>query len=302
LSILYKIAENGCFLLNKLPGGGAKGSMSDMFSGDSLDVRLPRFLTRGTTVNMTELDGFSIHRIQSRKNSMNTNRAVLFLPGGGGMARATRLHYDTAKRIADKTGAEIIIANYPLAPGHNVVFALDWLEKLYSKILEEYDPQNIVFMGDSAGANLILSLTYRVNAKPGGLIVISPACGLENGKNRDIRKEMEPYDPILSVAMNDTIAENWCRNVPLDSPDISPEYINHAGFPPMLMFYGSHELFYPHVKNYIRQLESTGVNIRCIERPMCHDWALCSFFKEGREAIAAITEWINSGDKERFSI
>ena len=59
--------------------------------------------------------------------------------------------------------------------------------------------------------------------------------------------------------MNDIIADNWCRNVPLDSPDISPEYIDYKGFPPMYFFYGKHELFYPHVMNYLCSLRSQGV-------------------------------------------
>jgi acetyl esterase/lipase len=208
------------------------------------------------------------------------------------MARATRLHYDTARRLALTTDAEIFIAHYPLAPKHNVRDALTWLEMFYLTMLQEYKAKDIVFMGDSAGANLVLSLTARVSVKPGGLIVISPACGLENGTKRDIRKDMEPQDPILSVEMNDTIAENWCRDVPLDSPDISPEYIDHGDFPPILMFYGSHELFYPLVNDYVTMLKTQKVRISTVLKPMCHDWALCSFFPEGREAVSLMSEWI----------
>ena len=292
MSLIYRLAEGGCFLLNKLPGGGAKGSMSGMFSGKCNEIRLPRSMHKGLTVRQSEFNGCTVHRIRSDNMSGAPKQAILFLPGGGGMARATRLHYDTARRLALMTDAEIFIAHYPLAPKHNVRDALTWLEMFYLTMLQEYKAGDIVFMGDSAGANLVLSLTAGLSARPGGLIVISPACGLENGAKRDIRKEMESHDPILSVAMNDTIAENWCRDVPLDSPDISPEYIDYGDFPPILMFYGSHELFYPLVDDYVTMLREQKVQIRTIVKPMCHDWALCSFFPEGREAIDLMSEWI----------
>ena len=201
------------------------------------------------------------------------------------MERATVLHYDTAARIAKGTGADVYIAAYPLAPEYNVCDALLWLEKVYAALLKKHDPKDIVFMGDSAGANLLLSLTYRLKEKPGKLIVISPACGLENGKTRNIRLAMEAFDPILTVEMNDVIAANWCRNVPLDSPDISPEYIDYKDFPPMFFFYGEHELFYPLVYAYLSMLREKGVSFQENRKPMCHDWALCSFLKEGRSAI-----------------
>ncbi len=292
MSTIYRVIEKGCFMINKLPGGGVKGNIFDLLPKEEDKIRLPGFMKRGLIINELELEGFKYHRIRSLKEHTVEKRAVLFLPGGGGMARAIRLHYDTVKRIAIATGAEVIMAHYPLAPKYNVRFALDWLEKLYSLMLEEYAPENITFIGDSAGANLILSITNRVAIRPGRLIVISPACGLENGKNRDIRKKMEPKDPLFTVATNDTIAENWCRNVPLDSPDISPEYISYDGFPPVMLFYGSHELFYPHVRNMIRIMEKDGVRLCAEEQPMCHDWALCSFLPEGRMAIKKMSRVI----------
>lgn len=293
MSLIYKIAEKGCFLLNKLPGGGPKGSMSGSMSADVQTVKIPRSMYSGLDVKETEFEGFIYHRFRSRKTAGNCKKAIFFLPGGGGMMRAMKIHYDTTKSLALRTGAEVFFAHYPLAPEYNVRYALDWLERVYYyEILGNYKPEDIVFIGDSAGANLILSLTYRLKDKPGSLIVISPACGLEYGRNRDIRLQMEPKDPLLTVAMNDMIAENWCKDVPLDSPDISPEYIEYKDFPPMLFFYGTHELFYPHVSNYVKQLERSGIRFDNVEQPMCHDWALVKYFPEGRAALSRMVQWI----------
>ncbi|MCR5651147.1 MAG: alpha/beta hydrolase [Lachnospiraceae bacterium] len=284
--ILYNCIEKACFIMKRLPGGGIKVFDMGEWEAFSKQERLPGFLNRnGLRTRSKIFRGFRIHRISDCRGRRKTKKVVLFLPGGGGMQRATILHYDTAARIVKGTGADVYIAAYPLAPEYNVRDALLWLEKVYAALLKKHDPKDIIFIGDSAGANLILSLTYRLKEKPGKLIVISPACGLENGKTRDIRLAMEPYDPILTVEMNDMIAANWCRNVPLDSPDISPEYIDYNDFPPMFFFYGEHEIFYPLVYAYLCMLREKGVFFQENKQPMCHDWALCSFLREGRRAI-----------------
>jgi acetyl esterase/lipase len=194
-------------------------------------------------------------------------------------------------KIAKDTGADVYVAHYPLAPKYNARIALDWLEKLYAVLVKKYPAEKITLMGDSAGANLIICLTGRVKVKPGRLLVISPACGLED-KNRNVRLAMEPYDPILSEEMIGIISDNWCNNVPLDSPDISPEYVDYTGFPPMNLYFGKHEIFYPHVENYTDILERHGVMFRKNVRNMCHDWAICRFFPEGRQAIREMSRII----------
>lgn len=117
--------------------------------------------------------------------------------------------------------------------------------------------------------------------------------GLEDGRNRDIRKQMEENDPLLSVEMNDLIARTWSKNVPLDSADINVESIDYRKFSQLLLFYGTHERFYPHVKRFVKKLQRDRAVIEVVEEKMCHDWALCSFFPEGRNAIKKMAEFID---------
>lgn len=293
MSISYKIVEGFVNLTNALTNEGVKAAMIGNVEDNANREDVPKSIRRkSVNIKTYYMDGFSFHKLRARGSINRDNKAVIFLPGGGGMERAMYIHYDTAWKIADITGADVYIINYPLAPEHNVRYALDWLEKLHSKILKKYEAKNITYMGDSAGANLCFSLTHRLKAKPGKLIIISPACGLEDGNNRNIRFAMEKFDPILSVEMNDIIKDNWCRDVPMDSPDISPEYVDYTDFPPVYLLYGEHEIFYPHVLNLIDLMRDKGVILQIDSKPMCHDWSLCRFFPEGREAIRKMSEWI----------
>ena len=293
MSLSYSIVEKSCYILNRLPGEGSRSLLMGGFKEPSDNVKLPG-LVKMSNLKVCEISfgGFFVHRFR-RRDIRKSSKAVLVLPGGGGMERATLLHYDIAMKIAKDTGTDVYIAHYPLAPKYNVRYALDWLNKLYAVLLKKYSSSDITFIGDSAGANLIISLAGKVKNKPGKLIVISPACGIEDGKNRNIRLAMEPFDPILSVEMNDIICNNWCKGVPLDSPDISPEYVDYTGFPPMYLYYGEHELFYPHVINYVDLLKEKGVEFHKTVKPMCHDWAICRLFPEGRRAVKEMCRIIN---------
>lgn len=293
MSLLYDIAEQFCFFTNRLPGGGVKKLMTGMLTSATGKEKPPGWLKIACRVRRYSFRGFPVYAIRAKRTAQKSGKAVLFLHGGGGMSRPTALHYDTARRIASQTGAVILLPFYPLAPSHTVRDALRWLEDLYRALCRKYNTKDIVFMGDSAGANLCLSLAGRSADKPSGLIIISPAFGLQDGKPRDIRLRAEKRDPVLSVEMNDLIAANWCRGIPLDSPDISPEFVDYTGFPPMLFIYGTHELFYPHVKKGIRKIRERGADIETFGRALCHDFALCAFFREGREAIRKMSEWIN---------
>jgi len=292
MSFSYVTAERICYFLNRFPKVSVKNFMLAGADKLSDNETLPKIVIKRCRTVKFIIDGFSIYKLSSKHKGYSSDRAVLFLPGGGGMARATWLHYDTASKIAEKSLADVYIANYPLAPKYNVRYALKWLEKIYKHLLQKYSSENITFIGDSAGANLILSLTYRSRIKPAKLFVISPACGLQNGCERNIRLAMEPFDPILSVKMNDIIADNWCRDVPMNSPDISPEYIDYSEFPKIYLFCGSHELFYPHVLNYIDILKKSNVSMKVYVKPMCHDWALCRFFPEGRKAVNIMSSFV----------
>ena len=293
MSISYKISEGFLQLANALTNEGVKAAMMDGGEDKANKEDVPKSIRKkNLRIKTYYLDGFSFHKFRARGSINRDNKAVIFLPGGGGVQRATYIHYDAAWKVADITGVDVYLVNYPLAPEHNASFALDWLEKFHSKLLKKYDAKNITYMGDSAGANLSLSLTQRVKEKPGKLIIISPACGLEDGKNRNIRFAMEKVDPILCVEMNDMIKETWCKDIPLDSPDISPEYVDYTDFPPIYLLYGEHEIFYPHVLNLVDLMKEKEVILQVDSEPMCHDWALCRIFPEGREAIRKMSEWI----------
>ena len=292
MSITYRTVEKLCFFLGHVADDVIKKQMYRSFL-EAEDVRkLPKYMYQKFAVSRVDYQGFPVYILRNRNVARRTKKAILFLAGGGGLMRPMAIHYDTAARLIQKSGATLYFAFYPLAPEYQVKDALNWLQGVYAVMQRRFVPRDIVFVGDSAGANLALSLANREKKKPGKIIAISPAPGLENGINREIRKGMEAKDPILNVAMNDLIAKYWAKDVPLDSPDVNPARIVYTNFSEIMVLYGTHEVFYPHVVKLLEKMKQDGASVTCIEKDMCHDWALCSFFPEGREAVRRMGTFI----------
>ena len=290
MSVIYRMIENCCYRSNRLRGGGFKGRMEKSVLSSDGTEKPPFWASARVCMKQCETNGCKLYVFSSKKKTYK--KIVLFVHGGGGMSRPTFLHYDFICRLVKKTGVTVYLPFYPLAPKHNVRDALGCLDKIYAALKDRYGSENIVFMGDSAGANLILSMADRAEEQPDCLVVISPAFGIENGEPRNVRLSYEDKDPILSVRMNDVISENWARNVPLNNRDISPEYVSYRKLPRMLFVYGTHELFYPLVVRGLEKIRKDNTDIQVFERDACHDFALCSFLPEGRKAQSEMIRFI----------
>ena len=296
MSWVYEMIESWCYRSNRSRSGGFKRKMEKSILFSDGTEKPPFWASVRVRMSQSESHGCTTYIFSGKKNS--NGKIVLFIHGGGGMSRPTFLHYDFLCRLIKRTGVTVYMPFYPLAPDYNVRDALDVLDKIYSDLKDKYGNENIVFMGDSAGANLILSLADRAQERPESLVVISPAFGIENGEPRDIRLSYEEIDPILSVKMNDVICENWARNVPLNSRDISPEYVDYTKLPRMLFVYGTHELFYPLVERAMFKIKKDNARVLVFEKKACHDFALCSFLPEGREAQKRIFDFVEGASNE----
>ena len=143
------------------------------------------------------------------------------------MAEMTSKHWEFLARIVDKTGATIIVPDYPLAPKHNYKDVFNMMVPLYKEIIERVDTNNLILMGDSAGGGMSLALTEKMGeenlAMPNKTILISPWLDvrLENPEIKEIEnldKELSKEKLILagvSYAGDSMGLENYLVN-PID--------------------------------------------------------------------------------------
>lgn len=153
------------------------------------------------------IDGRKIYKIEN-KNHVNKKATILYLHGGGYIGGITRRHLNVLYKLLEDTQMQIILPDYPLAPKATYVTVFEWIEKLY----EEYqDEENMIFMGDSAGAGLALAFSQKLGKEnrkqPKKLILISP--WLDLTLENELIWEKEKEEKVLNKSVLKFAAEAY---------------------------------------------------------------------------------------------
>jgi acetyl esterase/lipase len=251
---------------------------------------VPDFFYKRFNTKKTEFKMRPLFRI--RPKGKTSENVILFIHGGGGMICPTALHYRFAAKLVRKTGAVMYFPFYPLGPEASIDESMAWLDKLYNDILKHHSPENITIIGDSAGASLAISLCRRNEIRPKGIILISPAVGID--RNDGKMKEMEKDDVILSLKTIELTKKYWIKDADLENADFNTLSVDYSGFPPIQLYYGTAELFYPYIDALIERIRSGGVRVKAFEgEGLCHDWVLLGMIPEARKAFERICNFIS---------
>jgi len=215
-------------------------------------------------------------RTHSRKKK---HRHIYYFCGGGWQSPASKEHWKLCSQLAQegtKEGANgytttVSVVSYPLAPNSPAAITLPILERMYYAIFRPEDAQEpqlnlggagegdkheilpvaavkpdvangneeIIFAGDSSGANVAVCLTLQILNKdpnapaPHSLMLISLPADLRN-VNPDMQA-LDKHDPVLTVPFVKATARAWCggvrdsvdkplpqSSIPFDDPRVSP--------------------------------------------------------------------------------
>ena len=97
---------------------------------------------------------------------------VIFIHGGAFVYGPVDYHWDAAKRIVSETKCTLWMADYPKAPENKIDTLSENIRNVYYKAIEEYHSENILLVGDSVGASLILSLVQNFIEEKAKLLLI----------------------------------------------------------------------------------------------------------------------------------
>lgn len=168
--------------------------------------------------------------------------AVLYLHGGAFIHGIAAQHWRLAAEIADRTGKDVHVPFYGLAPRHDVGEARQFLRAVVTE-LAGAGPVHVA--GDSAGGALALLLAqmYARQNEVSGLTLIAPLLDLTLD-NPEVAS-IEPSDPWLSRAGVMPAIRSWAGGRALHDPTASPLHGNLVGLPPTLVLVGSRDICLP---------------------------------------------------------
>lgn len=220
---------------------------------------LPTLATFRVSVEDTELCGMQTFLLNKR--SIN-DRAVIYLHGKTYADRPNIYTWRLLDTLARKTRAEVIVPMYPLAPVHTHEEAYEKLFALYEQVVTKYGADSVTLMGDSAGAGLAAGFCEELGKRdmdqPKNLILISPWVDATLA-NPDVA-HYEAHDVMLASFGLRKVAHRWAGGKDLKDPHVSPINGPVDKLRNVMIFAGTHELFFPDAHLFYERIHATGAN------------------------------------------
>ena len=241
-------------------------------------------------------------------NTPNDHYAIVHFHGGGSTQKMNSMYRKVAEKLSKlsnlqvysfdyKTGEELV---YPSV--HNECYTA-----YLNLISSELKDKKIIAIGDSFGANVLLSICLRLRDKnlPLPNAIVSISCCIDLAAIGSSYKKNCYRDPLYSLPKNQSFEkyENDIRRkikyIGTASPYdmfLSPAYAEYHGFPPMLIQCGEAETSESDNDALYEKALKKGVKVKLTKYyGMWHDFQyLTPFLNESKQAWREIGEFINS--------
>jgi len=227
----------------------------------------------------------------------NTNRAILYLHGGGYVIGSIDTHRALAASLSRTAEARVLLIDYRLAPEHPHPAAVDDAVASYRWLLKQgLSPQRVAIAGDSAGGGLTVATLVALRDSGEKL----PACGACLSPWVDLEgigesmTRLADVDPIVKKDGLLELAALYLGGKSARTPLAAPLYADLSGLPPLLIVVGTRETLLDDASRLAERARKAGVDVTYeAAQDMIHVWQLfASILDEGRESLESIGEYV----------
>ena len=230
--------------------------------------RIPALKDDAFEIGQIEVMGCPVVRMIHRQR---TDRACLFLIGGGMISAPRPGAVKKALRFARETGLDVFVPYYPLCTDYPLTRAYEMIHATYKEILRSYTPENISVLGTSSGGNLALGMVPYINdghgdtPMPGHIMAISPGTCVDTEEEWQRMLQLDKLDVAIPAQYMKTAVE-----IMRHGDDSVPEYmiwLQRGAFtncPKVTFIYGSHETLYACAPSFEAAMQLYGVDYQMI--------------------------------------
>lgn len=201
---------------------------------------------------------------------------VLYLHGGAFTINFTRPHWNFIRDLIRRNHCTVVAPDFPLLP-FDYQTRLEMVYDVYQSLLQQTDPTNILFMGDSSGGNMALALAQLAHERkisaPGHIILLSPWLDVSMS-NPELKTNL-PFDPMLSYPAAIKVGKAHAGNAAPTFYQVSPLYGQLKDIGRISIFIGTHDILYPDARKLQAFAKAQQVHINYFEyHSMMHTWML----------------------------
>jgi acetyl esterase/lipase len=226
-----------------------------------------------------------------------SENVIMYCHGGASISGPSDLHWNSIGQIVKQTNIKAFLVDYPKAPEHQIIEINENIDTVYEHLISKYSPKNIILLGDSAGAMLLILLVQRLIKKsiplPKSMILISPV--LDASMTNPAIENIDKFDIMLS-RKGVISAKTMCSgNICLQSDEISPIYGSFKKFIPTYLFTATHDIMYPDSELFIQKMRDENIPTHVhVGEGIPHIWAFLPVMSEAKKALNEIIDILNN--------
>lgn len=225
---------------------------------------------------------------------------VLYIHGGGFSSGSAKERRDITTYLASEYGFTVFANDYRLAPQVGLSDMQEDCLNYYMGILDSgVDPQNIIVMGDSAGAHLSLTLGLilrdRGLPQPKAIGCFSPV--VEFVEQYLSRTANVSTDFMLGNSIN---SMNWakifgCESEELENSYMSPIRGDFSDVAPVFIAVSDYETPYDDSLNLYQKLKDEGHKTELdIQHGLVHAYVIFGKMKETQASVSHFMSFVNN--------
>lgn len=248
--------------------------------------RIP--LLKDVAMKEGNLGGIPVELVTAKGNPQN--QIIYYIHGGGFVLGEPATRRFFTAYLAGKLHYNVAAVNYRLAPEFPYpAGAMDCLT-VYEALLKRCDSKKIMFVGESAGGNLVLSTLLRAKEKnlplPAAVFALSPTVQYD--------KVLPSYTENLNTdCMVGYLSEEVCDlylqsrdKSLLTNPFVAPYYGDYSGCPPIFLWASKSEVLRDDSICLYKKLKDCGQDCELYLRDhMMHQYVTTPSFPEAKKDL-----------------
>lgn len=227
-------------------------------------------------------------------------RIILYFPGGSYIDQPTQSHWAFLNALAEDTDSTVYVPIYPKLPDNDAEAAYAALTAWYTDLMRGMAHSEVLFMGDSAGGGMALSLAMQLRDAgldgPDRLILLSP--WVDVTMTNTAIPAHEKKDPALDADMLCHLGALWAGALDPADPVVSPLYGDLSGLGEIIFYATDGELLYPDLVQFAGALEAADAAYQMHpRRDLFHCWPLYAYLNipESVESYGELVGTVNAG-------
>jgi epsilon-lactone hydrolase len=251
-------------------------------------------------VTYAEVDAGGVPALWCIPQGIDPDRVLLHSHSGGSVLTSMHTDRKAIGHIAKAVGVRALVLNFRRAPEHKFPAQIDDVEKAYRWLLaQNIRPENIASIGHSIGGNLAVSLAVTLRDKG---VPLPAAMSVSPWYDREMKNETwesnAATDVLLTRQAVEGFREAWIggTGVARNDPRVNMLYADLTGLPPIMVYYGAHEVLVGEAIEFAKRAKDAGVDVTLRSLPEGqHNFILgAGRVPEVNRAIEEIGGWLRS--------